>query len=329
MIAADPDQGLLRARHARALILAGESGSAQSEIARAIELGPRQRILDWLLQRAEDFRASGRSADALRLLDPAIAAAPDGWLAYALRAKAFAALGRIAEREADLVRAVERGADIPFLLGLAEERSRSGRWASAADLYDQAIARGTIPHEDWQHAAIAHLMNEDEAGFRRVCQVVRSRYPAAIPEGLLELELASTSILGPGGVGEDGKVRTWADDFLAVSPSYRKERRHSALNILGGILYRSGRFPEAIDRIHEGMASQGGEMMLEDAIFLAMAYHKLGDFAKAREMLARQNAEEIARRSARFWDAQALGLLRRESERLILDSPFPDDPFAH
>ena len=48
----------------------------------------RDRILDWMLHRAEDFREEGSArADSLRLLDRVIAARPDDWLTYALRGR--------------------------------------------------------------------------------------------------------------------------------------------------------------------------------------------------------------------------------------------------
>ncbi len=108
LIAARPGDGLLHARRARARLWAGDIGSAGADIERAIALGPRDRILDWLAHRAEDFRADRRPADAIRMLDPVIVARPDEWLAYALRAEDFAALGRKADREADVERAIAR-----------------------------------------------------------------------------------------------------------------------------------------------------------------------------------------------------------------------------
>ena len=108
MIAARPDDGLLHARRAPARLWTGDVRSADADLARALELGPRDRVADWLAHRAADSLADGRPADALRLLDRVVAARPGDWPAYSLRAEAFAALGRTADREADLARAIER-----------------------------------------------------------------------------------------------------------------------------------------------------------------------------------------------------------------------------
>ena len=84
LIAAQPDDGLLYARRARAALWAGAVRTARADIERAIRLGPRDRILDWLEHRTLDFLSDHRPADALRLLEPVVAARPDDWLAYAL-----------------------------------------------------------------------------------------------------------------------------------------------------------------------------------------------------------------------------------------------------
>ena len=281
-----------------------------------------------MTHRSEDFRTEGRPDDALALLDRVIAARTGDWLAYALRAQVFADLGRTVDREADLGRAIERGADIPFLVRVADERARAGRWQDAARLYDQAIARGTIPYEVWTHAAIAHLEIDDEDGFRRVCETMRGRHPTAIPEVHLRMTLAGIGTLGTGGVGDDAKAVTWAERAVAALPPTRTENKHAFLNTLGAVLYRSGRYREAIERIREGIAIGGGRRIPKDVIFLAMAFHNSGDKARARAMLARLAPSAIVAPPSAYWHTRGLRLLRREANRLVLDESFPDHPFA-
>ncbi len=330
LIAARSGDAFLHARRARILLLAGSAERADADLTRALELGPRDSILDGFMQQAEDFRADGRPHDALRLLDRVIANRPGDWLTYALRAEAFAALGRAADREADLARAIEREADAAFLLRLATERCEQGHWRAAAALYDRVIAQGPIPLEVWTESAIAHLSIDDEAGYRNVCEIMRGRHRAAIPELFIRPKLASVCALAPGGVGNDGKAMVWMETLLAeLSPSHKL--RHAYLKTLGSILYRSGQFREAIDRINEGIATANGAPTLDDFLapfFLAMAYHKAGDHTKARELLARPPAANPTA-ALGVEDGRVVHLLRREAERLILDSIFPADPFAH
>jgi tetratricopeptide (TPR) repeat protein len=212
---------------------------------------------------------------------------------------------------------------------LATERCDQGHWRAAALLYDRVIAQGPIPYEVWTESAIAHLSIDDEAGYRSVCEVMRSRHPAAIPELFVRPQLASVCALAPGAVGDDGKAMGWMETLLAELPPDHK-LRHAYLKTSGSILYRSGQYRAAIDRINEGIATANGAPVLENflaPIFLAMAYHKAGDHAKARELLAKLRPANLA--SSLDLDAgRIFHLLRREAERLILDPDFPADPFA-
>jgi hypothetical protein len=58
-------------------------------------------------------------------------------------------------------------------------------------------------------------------------------------------------------------------------------------------------------------------------------YVEAGDHAKADEMLARAAADPSTGPAPTFWDAEAIRLLGREAQRLILDRRFPADPLAH
>ena len=101
LIAARPDDGLLHARRAVARLRErGDADGGSADLDRALELGPRDRIVDWLAHRAEDLRLSGRADGALLLLDRAVAARPDDWRLHAIRAEALGALGRRDEHDA-------------------------------------------------------------------------------------------------------------------------------------------------------------------------------------------------------------------------------------
>ncbi len=259
-----------------------------------------------------------------------IAARPDDWRSYALRADVLADLGRPADREADIDRATARGADVEFLMRIADERARAGRWAEAASVYDRAIETGTVPYEVWMQAATAHMEIGDEPGFRRVCKTMRARHPAEIFERLVAAYLADLATLGPGGVGDDAKVWGWIEPLPAKVDPARKSRKQAFLHIIGAVHLRAGRSTEAIARLEESIATGGGAVLPETSAFLAMAHFHAGDRAKARALLSGPCRDEPDSLSAQSWWAwRGRRLLRREAARLILDPDFPANPLSH
>jgi WD40 repeat protein/tetratricopeptide (TPR) repeat protein len=329
LIAARPGAGLLHARRARTWLWSGDVPSARVDFERAIALGPRDRVLDWMLHLAENFVWDRRPADAIGLLDRVVAARPDDWLTYALRAEHLIELGRMADAEADVERAIERGPEIPFLLRIAEERSRAGRWDGAVRLFDRAIAMGTVPYEVWMQAATAHLEIDDEAGFRRICATMRARHPASIDEPWVASALADVTTMGPGGVGDDGKVLGWAQPLPASAGVANKAIRRMFLVSLGAVLHRLGRDRDAIARLEEAVALGEGDVAPAEAAFLALGYFRVGNRARARSLLNAPWSDAPTGPSAEdWWSWRQLRLLRREAVRLILDPDFPADPTA-
>jgi lipopolysaccharide biosynthesis regulator YciM len=87
-------------------------------------------------------------------------------------------------------------------------------------------------------------------------------------------------------------------------------------NTLGVVLYRLGRFEDAV-RCLEANVPQNGEFAAFDLYFLAMASARLNQHAKARDFLNRANA---AVKSAPFLSAQELAELvafRAEAESIL------------
>jgi WD40 repeat protein/tetratricopeptide (TPR) repeat protein len=329
LIAARPDDGLLHARRARTQLWSGDTAAAGADIQRALALGPRDRILDWLVHRANDFRAEGRPGDALRLFDRVIAARPDDWLTYALRADVLGDLGRKADREADIEQAIARGAEIQYVIRIADERSRAGRWAGAVQVYDRAIALGRLPFEVWMQAVTAHLESDDGPGFGQLCATLRARQPAGIHDLGLAAWLADRATQGPGGVGDDGKVLGWIEPLATrVDPAHKPLKRE-LLQRLGAVLYRMGRHREAIARLEEAITLGDGNATPVEVIFLAMAQFQVGEPAKARALCGSLSRDEPYGPSTEDWWAwRGRRLLLREAERLVLDPSVPADPFA-
>ncbi len=328
LVASRAGDALLYARRARTWLWSDDVASAENDLRRALEIGPRDRILDWMLHRAIDFRYEQRPLDALRLFDRVIIARPADWLSYALRADVHAGQGDALAREADIDRALERDADVQFVLRIANERASSGRWAEAALLFDRAIAQGVVPYEVWMQAATAHLELDDEPGYRRVCDALLAQQPREIFEPLIAVELADVTTLGAGGPSGDDKALGWIRDLPARASSAPQIKRAFLLT-KGAVLHRMGQQREAIAAIDEAVALARGQTTPEESLFLALAHKRSGDRDKARAALSGDRGEEpTIKNRAEWWSARCRKLLRREAARLILDPDFPANPFA-
>src|SRR5262249_32071275 len=141
LIAAQPDEGTLTVRRAIVQAAAGRLEAAEEDLARARKLGPLDPCVDLLEQRADAAVAFERWDLALWLLNHAIAIRPGDWWLYLERAEALVHLGRTSERDQDLDRAIEHGADSLYLARQAREAEGAGDGARAQALRDLAINR--------------------------------------------------------------------------------------------------------------------------------------------------------------------------------------------
>jgi WD40 repeat protein/serine/threonine protein kinase/tetratricopeptide (TPR) repeat protein len=321
LIAARPSDGLLHARMARALLADDDRASAATAIARAIKLGPLPAVLDWLIHVSEDLRCGSRPRDALFLLDFVIAARPDDWRALALRGDVHGMLGRTADQEADRKRAVACNPDISYLIRLAEELVREGRARPAADLYQKAIAAGTVPYEVWLHAALVLLSLDDHTGYDRLCEALLERFPTVPTEAWVVVSLVEVLTLAPTGIGCQRHALEWIDVAATSTSSLRKSVGRALQSRKSRALYRAGRFREAIEQIREFAGSEDGKIEPLDAVFLACAYDKLGDEVKARELLRKFATLPVSSDPNNFWENLTLRIVHNEAHRALGGQP--------
>ena len=133
------------------------------------------------------------------------------------------------------------------------------------------------------------------------------------PAPALANDLAWVCALGPGALPDYARPLALAE--LAVSRA-APVAKHHALNTLGALLYRAGRYREAVGRLEEGLRAAKGQAVAQDWLFLAMAHHRLGEEAEARRSLARLAKDEPAG-GASPWVKLEVELLRREAEALV------------
>jgi len=307
------EKGWLFARRARAHAGSEEFTLAEADAAQALAHVGRDQFLNWCrhcivaAQDAEKWQA------ALWYLDRVIAGAtPVEWQLYADRARVHEKLGHAGERDADLARAVEHGADSSFLLQLTNDYAGRGLWDKAKDTLTNATARGPVPLAARHWDALFALRGNEPAKYRGLCDRLLKRIgPDPPPE--LANGVAWVCALAPDGVADYARATQLAE--LAVKKADVPDRAN-VLNTLGAVLYRAGRFKEAVAQLDEGIRARDNIGVAQDWIFLAMAHHRLGAKEKAHAFLDKV-AKHQAGLNGRGWDYLELEVLRGEAQALI------------
>jgi WD40 repeat protein/tetratricopeptide (TPR) repeat protein len=321
LLALGADDWLPFARRARAHRALGDSSRAEADEAQAAGHGGGAALLDWYRHQARVWALLGRDETAVEYLDRLVAALPGDWELYAERAGRYARLGKAAEQERDEARAVSGGADRDYLTRLAGERAAADRWREAADLCARAAAAGEpLNVAACYRQGLALLKTGDRAGHRRLCARLLREAGTAGP-GLrpgAANAVAMLCALAPGAVTDwDAPLALVrqalaALDRAAVGDEERRQLRHAWLNTEGGVLYRAGRYREAVERLTEAVAAEGHGGTVEDWIFLALAHDRLGERDRAREWWARGAAAKPG--GDHFsWEGVEVDVLRREA----------------
>ena len=234
LIAARPDDWFLYARRARAWSSSDKFDKAAADYQQAERLGSREQVLDFQAHCVIDCTKAERWAEALWYLDRLIAARPDDGTLHEERAAVYGKLGREADRQAELARVFELGADEGLVIPRAEELGRAGRWAEAAGLLARCGRTGPLSQELAQAWAIACL----EGGRpRRLPRGLRGVHgpPGTGPDGRLERAQRGVA-LRPGGRGPG---RLPSADRLVREPAVRHSRATTDVPAL--LLERTGR----------------------------------------------------------------------------------------
>jgi tetratricopeptide (TPR) repeat protein len=149
---------------------------------------------------------------------------------------------------------------------------------------------------------------------------------APVPPQEVANAVAWISALGPDAVGDYARPLALAELAVSKAPPAAK---HNALHTQGALLYRAGRFREAVRRLDEGVQAAGGQGTARDWAFLALAHQRLGETTEARKCLDKV-AHQEAKETASPWDKLENEILRQEAETLVkgraTDSKEKEDP---
>ncbi len=276
-----------------------------------------------------DCTRAERWAESLWYLDRLIAARPDEGSLHEDRAAVYGKLGREADRQAELARVFELGADEGLVIPRAEELGRAGRWTEAAGLLARCGRNGPLSR-DLAHAwGIACLKVGDRAGYREACaadMACQGPWPTVIWN---EIIASWHFAMGADGLDDYRVAIGWLVRRLSAVPPAPPRFRHLLANALGGLLLRAGRIDEAIARLNEGIAAAKeakDDEMQSDWAYMALAQSRKGNFAEARGYLERLRASRSDSPES-FWDHHEIALLQSEAESLLFDAEFPSDPF--
>lgn len=202
---------------------------------------------------------------------------------------------------------------------LGKVLSTAGRWQEveqehrqAAELSEQLVADfpdvpkywADVAHI-WYWQALAQLGAGQMEEYRGTCANMLQRFGRTEDPSIANL-VAWTCILVQESVEDLGQVVQLAEKAVEANDTIAR------LNTLGAVLYRAGRFDEAIQKL------SGSTAYTSTWFFTAMAHHRLGHFDESRKWLnqAVERTEETQDTTA--WSQRLiLQLLRREAELLM------------
>jgi tetratricopeptide (TPR) repeat protein len=192
--------------------------------------------------------------------------------------------------------------------------ARQGRWKEAAG--ELARVAQIYPGDLRVRILLANLrlQMDDAQGYRKICENTASKLDRLDFEPTVANNTVWLFCLGPGAVSDYTSLVTLAE--RAVKETRDEQQRLVHLNTLGVILFRAGRYQEAIDRLNERVKAGEGTGAPVDWVFLAMAHHRLGNKEEAKRWLDRFRAQKLPdlRNSKDLWNDLEILLFAREAE---------------
>ena len=303
-----PKDWTVEARRAMALAAAGRFDEAAQVLDRISPTAPSEAYHSWLTGRVADSPVT-----ALWYLDRAIIVNPEDVASLLHRSEVHESQGRKDRAEADLDLAVALGLPPESAVRCAERDGRADRWERAAKTLLNSMRRYPDPSGALLRlSVIAALKAGDSAAYQDACTralEVSRRSPTQLSPN----NAAYLCTLGPKAIVDYAKPVILIRQAVDAIPGEQKEERHSVLNTLGAILYRSGDPLGAVECLEKGVSEVGGRGVSEDWIFLALAHHAIGNEPTAQDYLARIHPTV----GVDFWNDSELSLLLREVKLVV------------
>jgi WD40 repeat protein/tetratricopeptide (TPR) repeat protein len=256
-------------------------------------------------------------------LDRLIVEEPKSWQPYLDRARAHVAMGKWEQATEDITSAIDRGAGgWKVRLDRGQAYAALHQWDRAAADYSKAVELGASSDRVLSAHAILRLGVGDEKGYRRTCAAMLERF-GKTENPKIANNVAWVCSYAPGAVPD----LTPAIE-LAAKVARSHPKKYATLNTEGAILFRAGKYAEAVARLKTACKEhpRGGGPF--DYLLLALAHQHLEHADEARDCLKEGlRLTELAREGKLddptlpmplFWIQRLeLQILRREAERVI------------
>jgi WD40 repeat protein len=288
-------------------------------------------------QRGLTYLWSDQPREALADFNMAILLQPDHGEAHFGRGQVHTAEKRFPEARADFDRCIALRANHPAAhawrawvhLELGRFREATADFAKALELSDLEKVAAELWRIDEKFDAafvayfhaLAWLGAEDRARYCRACALGLEHLRQDVRPHVANW-LAWSAILAPDAFPDPEQALKLAEHALRNDP-----KNHNFLMTLAAALYRAGRLAESVQRLtevtHLWERPMTVERMYSEAyteFFLAMAHHRLGHDAEARQWLDKATAqmdEEMDNPNIPWNRRLTLRLLRREAEEML------------
>ncbi len=227
---------------------------------------------------------SGRTDEAVAILEDVAAQAPYVAEPHLLMAEARTAQGRTAEAAEALARAAAINPRHYVTLGDLYERQ--GRWAAAAGAYGEAIEGLRAPSRDLRLRWITALINVPSGGGAAQARDALTEMLASEPDDTRLLYLLSTASRQ---MGDTEGAEAAARKLLAVDPANMRGLNALARSLSSRYAYRE--VVELLTPVSRRGAARGNEAEVAAALVeLGLAHQQLGEYGPAVEVLTAARA---------------------------------------
>ena len=174
---------------------------------------------------------------------------------------------------------------------LAIAQAASGNYEAAIKSLDKTVDLQSDDVSDQYRRALIRLRCGDLAGYRAACEAMSKQF-ATSTDATARYWFIWTCALGPAGLGDLSTELQRARELVSQKPGNPTYK-----NTLGILLYRTGNYEEAAQKLSEAIAApeQGGAAITTSIIypqfFLAMTKKKLGDITEALRLLGARRSQ--------------------------------------